>query len=65
LEIADFLAALRRICDKYGILLIFDEVQTGFGRTGKFFALEHYNVVPDILVMAKGLFIKIEEQFEH
>ncbi len=52
---ASFLRALRQICDEHGILLIFDEVQTGFGRTGKFFALEHVGVVPDILVMAKGL----------
>jgi 4-aminobutyrate aminotransferase len=50
-----FLAALREICDRHGILLILDEVQSGFGRTGKFFALEHFGVVPDILVMAKGL----------
>jgi 4-aminobutyrate aminotransferase len=50
-----FLKALREICDEHGILLIFDEVQTGFGRTGKFWAFEHYGVVPDILVMAKGL----------
>ncbi len=52
---ASFLRELRAICDEYGILLIFDEVQTGFGRTGAFFALEHFGVVPDILVMAKGL----------
>lgn len=50
-----FIKGLREICNRYGILLIFDEVQTGFGRTGKFFALEHSAVVPDILVMAKGL----------
>ncbi|MFZ0545344.1 MAG: aminotransferase class III-fold pyridoxal phosphate-dependent enzyme [Candidatus Promineifilaceae bacterium] len=50
-----FMKGLRDICDRHGILLIFDEVQTGFGRTGKFFALEHSGVVPDILVMAKGL----------
>ena len=52
---AAFLRELRQICDEHGILLIFDEVQTGFGRTGKFFALEHFGVIPDILVMAKGL----------
>ncbi len=50
-----FMQELRAICDENGILLIFDEVQTGFGRTGTFFALEHFGVVPDILVMAKGL----------
>lgn len=50
-----FLRGLREICDEYGILLIMDEVQSGFGRTGKFFALEHFGVTPDILVMAKGL----------
>jgi 4-aminobutyrate aminotransferase len=50
-----FMRGLREICDRYGILLILDEIQTGFGRTGKFFALEHSGVVPDILVMAKGL----------
>ena len=50
-----FLQALRALCDKHNIMLIFDEVQTGFGRTGKTFALEHANVVPDILIMAKGL----------
>jgi len=52
---ARFLQALRSLCDKHGILLILDEVQTGFGRTGKFFAYEHAGIVPDILVMAKGL----------
>ncbi|HEY77448.1 MAG TPA: aminotransferase class III-fold pyridoxal phosphate-dependent enzyme [Thermoflexia bacterium] len=52
---AAFLRGLREICDEYGILLILDEVQSGFGRTGRFFALEHFGVVPDILVMAKGL----------
>jgi 4-aminobutyrate aminotransferase len=50
-----FMQELRAICDENGILLVFDEVQTGFGRTGKFFALEHFGVVPDILIMAKGL----------
>lgn len=51
----DFLRALREICDEHNILLILDEVQSGFGRTGKFWAFEHANVIPDILVMAKGL----------
>ncbi len=50
-----FLRGLRQICDEHGILLILDEVQSGFGRTGKWFALEHSGVMPDILVAAKGL----------
>jgi taurine--2-oxoglutarate transaminase len=50
-----YLEGVRALCDKYGILLICDEVMSGFGRTGKWFAVEHYNVVPDILTMAKGL----------
>ena len=50
-----FMKGLREICDKHGILLIFDEIQSGFGRTGKWFALEHYGVVPDIITAAKGL----------
>lgn len=50
-----FLRELRTLCDAHGILLIADEVQSGFGRTGKFFAVEHPGVEPDILVMAKGL----------
>lgn len=51
----DFLKTLRARCDAAGALLIFDEVQTGFGRTGKLFALEHWGVVPDILTLAKGM----------
>ncbi|MEO8607015.1 MAG: aminotransferase class III-fold pyridoxal phosphate-dependent enzyme [Chloroflexota bacterium] len=50
-----FLQALRELCSKYGIMLIADEVQTGFGRTGKFWGFEHADIVPDIIVMAKGL----------
>src|SRR5262249_53523805 len=49
------LRGVRAICDKYGILLIADEVMAGFGRTGKWFAIEHWGVVPDLLTMAKGL----------
>lgn len=51
----DFLPALRRLCDRYGILLIADEVQSGFGRTGKMFAMEHSGVVPDLMTVAKSL----------
>lgn len=50
-----FLRGLRELCDRHGALLILDEVQTGMGRTGRMFAWEHYGVVPDILVLAKGL----------
>ena len=50
-----FLPGLRQICDEHDILLIIDEVQSGFGRTGKFFGLEHFDVTPDVMVMAKGL----------
>ena len=52
---AGFIRALRERCDRAGAMLIFDEVLTGFGRTGKLFALEHFGVVPDIVVMAKAL----------
>jgi len=51
----DFLPGLREICDESGVLLVFDEVQTGFGRTGKIFACEHWGVVPDILCLAKSV----------
>ncbi len=51
----EFLRRLRALCDETGILLVLDEVQSGFGRTGKFFCCEHADVTPDILVMAKGL----------
>jgi 4-aminobutyrate aminotransferase len=50
-----FMKGLREICDRHKIMLIFDEVQSGFGRTGKWFALEHFEVVPDIITAAKGL----------
>jgi 4-aminobutyrate aminotransferase len=52
---AGFLKELRRICDEHGILLIADEVQSGMGRTGKMFALEHYGVKADIVCIAKGI----------
>jgi beta-alanine--pyruvate transaminase len=50
-----YLARLRAICDKYGILLIFDEVITGFGRLGHAFAAERYGVTPDLITFAKGI----------
>ena len=52
---ASFMRGLRAICDRHGILLILDEIQSGFGRTGRWFAFEHYGVVPDITTVAKGL----------
>ncbi|HUC77490.1 MAG TPA: aminotransferase class III-fold pyridoxal phosphate-dependent enzyme [Vicinamibacterales bacterium] len=50
-----YMQGVRRLCDKHGILMICDEVMAGFGRTGKWFAIDHWNVVPDIITMAKGL----------
>src|SRR5580693_2443889 len=50
-----YLQGVREICTKHGILMIADEVMAGFGRTGKWFAVEHWNVVPDLICMAKGL----------
>jgi acetylornithine/LysW-gamma-L-lysine aminotransferase len=52
---AEFLQAVRTACDKKGALLIIDEIQTGFGRTGRMFACEHFGILPDILTMAKGI----------
>lgn len=52
---ADFVRAIRALCDEHGIVMIADEVQTGFARTGKLFAMEHTGVLPDITTMAKGL----------
>ena len=50
-----YMQGVRAICDKYGILMIADEVMSGFGRTGKWFAIEHWGVVPDLITMAKGI----------
>jgi len=52
---ADYFREIRRICDTHGLLLIFDEVQVGMGRTGKLFAYEHFDVQPDIMTLAKAL----------
>ena len=52
---AGYMQGVRALCDKYGILMIADEVMSGFGRTGKWFAVDHWNVVPDLMTMAKGL----------
>ena len=54
LPVENYLKALRERCTEVGALLIFDEIQVGCGRTGKMFAFEHYNVVPDVLLLAKG-----------
>src|ERR1700751_869390 len=50
-----YMQGLRKLCDKYGILMIADEVMAGFGRTGEWFAVDHWKVVPDLICMAKGL----------
>jgi taurine--2-oxoglutarate transaminase len=50
-----YIAGIRKLCDKYGILMIADEVMSGFGRTGEWFAVDHWKVVPDLITMAKGL----------
>jgi 4-aminobutyrate aminotransferase len=52
---ARFMTELRELCDENSILLVADEIQTGFGRTGKFFAVEHFGIVPDVMTMAKGI----------
>ncbi|MBY0527449.1 MAG: acetyl ornithine aminotransferase family protein [Gemmataceae bacterium] len=52
---AGFLPALRELCDRHGILLVVDEVQSGMGRTGKLYAFEHWGIVPDIICLAKGI----------
>ncbi len=51
----EYFEALRAKCDQYGCLLILDEIQSGYGRTGKFWAFEHYHIIPDIVVCAKGM----------
>jgi 4-aminobutyrate aminotransferase/(S)-3-amino-2-methylpropionate transaminase len=52
---ADFFEGVRRVCDDHGIVLVVDEVQTGFGRTGKLFATEHYGIEPDLMTVAKSI----------
>jgi acetylornithine/N-succinyldiaminopimelate aminotransferase len=51
----EFIQGLRKACDEHGLLLILDEIQCGYGRTGKFFAYEHYGITPDIMTVAKGI----------
>jgi len=51
----EFMQGLRRICDEHGIVLVVDEVQTGFARTGKLFAIEHYGIEPDVMTLAKSI----------
>lgn len=51
----DFMKGLRKLCDQYSVLLILDEIQTGIGRTGKWFAAEHFGITPDIVTLAKGI----------
>jgi taurine--2-oxoglutarate transaminase len=50
-----YLRGVRELCDKYGIMMVADEVMAGFGRTGRWFAVDHWDVVPDLMTMAKGL----------
>lgn len=52
---AEFVEGLRRVCDEHGIVLVADEVQTGFGRTGRMFAMEHFGVEPDLMIVAKSI----------
>jgi acetylornithine/N-succinyldiaminopimelate aminotransferase len=52
---ADYLSGLKGVCDEFGLLLMLDEVQTGIGRTGKWFAFQHTNILPDVMTLAKGL----------
>ena len=54
-RLTEYLQAIRALCDKHGLLLIFDEVQTGMGRTGTLFAYQQFGVVPDIMTVAKAL----------
>ena len=51
----EFLVGIRRICDEHGIVLVVDEIQTGFGRTGRLFAIEHYGIEPDLITLAKSI----------
>ena len=51
----DFMTGIRRVCDEHGIVMVVDEVQTGYGRTGKMFAIEHYGIEPDLITVAKSI----------
>ncbi|KHF27492.1 4-aminobutyrate aminotransferase PuuE [Anoxybacillus sp. BCO1] len=52
---AKFMQAIRRICDEHGIVMIADEIQTGFARTGRMFAMEHFGVAPDLMTLSKSM----------
>ena len=54
-----YIQGVREICDRYGILMVADEVMAGFGRTGRWFAIDHWDVVPDLMTMAKGLTVEL------
>ena len=55
----DIIEGVRKLCDKYGILMIADEVMSGFGRTGEWFAVDHWKVVPDLILHGEGTYFEL------